>query len=245
MMPGLWIDAAEEGKKGEKISSAHAQGTKSFLFSNDEELINIFSSFPEAQVYIIAPDVTSYVRDVTKYGLLGMAWKKVRSIGFRNLLRLSFPVLTKARSIMKKDFKVLLPLLVWLDYVQLRSLHPKIIFLHYQMTDLALANDNKALLQSVLALTRKEKELKLGLMTKNLSLLERKLAEWDLSVQYVLAPFNQKGHGMRDSQKACEHLIKTTGKEYYSFGMAVDADVKKEVAYLQKIGVKEGFLKLR
>lgn len=243
MISGLWVDAADDVKKGESISSAYAQGTRSFLLSNDEELIHTISSLPDAVVYAIAPDVTSYVRDLTKYGMVGMAWKKIRSIGFVNLLRLFLPVLKKARSIMKKDFKVLLPLLVRLDYVQLRSLRPKIIFLHYQMTDLALANDNKALLAAVLALTRKEKNLKLGLMTKNLSLLERKMTEWDLSVQYILAPFNHKGHGMRDSQKACEQLIKTTGKEYYSFGMVVESEMKKEWAYLQKIGVKEGFLR--
>ena len=171
-----------------------------------------------------------------------MAWKKARSVGFFNIIKLLFPILKKARLIVKKDFRVLLPLLVKLDYLQLRSLQPKIIFLHYQMTDLALANNNRALLAAVVDAGRKEKGLKLGLMTKNLSLLERKLTEWDLSVQYILAPFNHKGHGMRDSPKACEQAVKTTGREYYSLGVVRGSEVKKEIAYLQKVGVKQGFL---
>src|SRR3989338_1940696 len=204
MIPGMWVDTLTDAEKEKSISSGYAQGTRSFLISNDAELVQKLSLLPEVQIYAIAPDVTTYVRDLTKYGMVGMAWKKARSVGFFNIIKLLFPILKKACLIVKKDFRVLLPLLVKLDYLQLRSLQPKIIFLHYQMTDLALANNNRALLAAVIDAARKEKGLKLGLMTKNLSLLERKLTEWDLSVQYILAPFNCKGYGMRDSPKACE-----------------------------------------
>ena len=172
-----------------------------------------------------------------------MGLRLLFSLGMINVFKLAFLALPKAKKILKQDFWVLLPLLVYVDYLQLKKIKPKILFLHYQMTDLALANDNKKLITAFMSLSKKRmKKVKLGLMTNNLSLLDQKLSEWGLAVDCILAPFNSKGFAMRNSKEDCETLVRKREREYYSFSKVNFIGFSKENKYLSSLGIKKPFI---
>ena len=228
---GLWIEDVPD--------AVDLSGYCAFLFRNDTAVIRALRKMPRRDAYAIVPDVQRYVRDMTKYGMVGMGIRRAWSLGPFNLLRLVPAVLKNMLGILKKKFTALVPLLVQIDYLELKKLKPRYLFLHYQLTDLALANNNKALIEAFL--TRQTKDVKLGLMTKNLSLLEEKLAAWGIDAA-VAAPFSSNGFGMRASQKECEALLKKNKREYFAFADIKSEDAQKEKNYLQKLGVKKAFI---
>ncbi len=256
----IWLDSLPEKNKRNLINSFYYWGFRSFLIYNDPEVVKELSKLKKVQVSAIVPDASLYVREMTKYGLKGMALRKIRSLGLFNLLRLIIPVLKNVPGILKKNFKVLLPILVRVDYLELKKLRPNYLFLHYQMTDLALANDNKELILAFLSLAKNEREARnkdnksyqLGLMTNNLSLLEKKMEEWNLDVKFILAPFNSKGFGMRESKERCESLLSEhpAGKEsqlgetrkYFSFSRITADELAAEESYLNNLNLKESFI---
>ena len=242
-VPGLLIGGQEKKEKLDNIDLSHEKGTKDFLIYNDSDIIKKLSSFKNIESYAIVPDVSSYVRDMTKHGMVGMGIRKIKSLGLFNLLRISLSAITKIRKILKQDFKVLLPILVKVDYLELKKLKPNHVFLHYQMTDLALANDNKELISKFLSLNLGS--AKLGLMTQNLSLLEEKLEKWGLNAASILAPFNYNGFAMRNSKEECEKMVKTKNKNYFSFTFTSNANLANELNYLQNIGLKRNFILIK
>ncbi len=242
---GLFVDGAREGTKKALIKKEYVASRGSFLVFNDAEAIAAIDSHFMSEVYAIVPDVSRYVRDMTKFGPVKMGMLKLRSLGVLELIKLGARHVWDVRAVLKQDMVKVLPILVHLDYLELKKVHPTKMFLHYQMTDLALANNNRALIACYLGLKKRYSHCELGLMTKNLTLLEEKLREWDLYAPSVLAPFQSTGYGMRTSQKKCEGLVKVPLRQYVAYTYATAARKMGEVAYLKKIGIKKAFVCLR
>lgn len=242
---GIWMEKVPEGQKARVITDNFVSCRGTFLIYNDAECTKAIDKHWTSDVAAIVPDMGRYVRDLTKYGPLKMGLQKVKALGVLNIMKTGFPLIPKTFKILAKDMKIILPILVQLDYLELRKVHPTKLFLHYQMTDLALANNNRDLIAAYLSLQKKYPHTELGLMTKNLTLLESKLREWDLYAPAVLAPFNSKGYGMRSSKKACEELLTTPLRTYYAYGVASMAKRSDELKYLEKIGIKRAYLALQ
>ncbi len=239
---GIWVEKVPDGQKTKLIKDNFVSSRGTFLIYNDPESIGAIDKHWTSDVAAIVPDMSRYVRDLTKYGPVKMGWHKVKALGIFNIIKMGFPLLPKITKIISKDMKIILPILVHLDYLELRKVHPTKLFLHYQMTDLALANNNRDLLAVYLSLQKKYPHTELGLMTKNVTLLETKLREWDLYAPVVLAPFNSKGYGMRSSKRACEVLLKAPLRTYYAYGAVSSSKRSEELQYLEKIGIKRAYL---
>lgn len=242
---GLWAEELAEGKEADVINSFYNAQGSSFLITNNAAVTNVLKGYTDARTYAIVPDLTQYVREMTQSGVAAMAIKKAKALGPLNLLKLGMPALLRARRLLKKDMCAILPLLVNADYLMLRKIKPRILFMHYQLTDMALANGNEKLLRCYLGMPL-GKKVTLGLMTKNLSLLVQKLSEWDLEAKAILAPFNRRGFAMRNSKEECENLLGAgdAGREYYSFGTVRREELKEELQYLGRLNVKKMFLRL-
>ena len=238
---GFFVDNLPDGKKAPAIKKEYVSSRGTFLIYNDPESIHAIDKHFMSDVCAIVPDIGRYVRDLTKYGPMKLGFNKVKNLGIIELAKLGLSNLKNAKKILNQDMITILPLLVHVDYLELKKINPTRLFLHYQMTDLALANNNRALIAAYLALKKKYPHCELGLMTKNLALLEQKLREWDIYAPCVLAPFNSKGAGMRTSKKDCEALLQAPLRTYYSYSKISPTKKVQELQYLQKIGIKKGF----
>jgi len=180
--------------------------------------------FPELQVYPIIPNVIGYVREATDYGLVGAARRRLRQMALVDLLKIGVRGSLKAPGVLKRDFNTLMSILFDVELASFKSLAPRVVFLHPQITDLALAFGNRALFELYSNVMRNRLHAEPGLATNNLGWLLPKLKEWKLAIPLVLTPFNPGGFLMKPSQADCESLLAST----QSFVIADKVDAKED-----------------
>jgi len=165
---------------------------------------------PQLQVYPIIPNVIGYVREATDYGLVGAARRRIQQMALLDLIKIGIGGAFKAHNVLKRDFNTLMSILFEVELASFKSLAPQVVFLHPQITDLALAFGNRRLFELYLSVMRTRFHAEPGLATNNLGWLVPKLKEWKLSTPYLLTPFNPAGFLMKPSQAECEALLAST-----------------------------------
>jgi hypothetical protein len=184
--------------------------------------------FPALQVYPIIPNVIGYVREATDYGLVGAARRRVQQMAILDLLKIGIRGALKAPGVLKRDFNTLMSILFEVELASFKSFEPPVVFLHPQITDLALAFGNRRLFELFVRVMRTRFKTEPGLATNNLGWLLPKLKEWDLTVPYLLTPFNPTGFLMKPSQAECETLLASIPSAVIADKVDVAADPKPE-----------------
>jgi hypothetical protein len=166
--------------------------------------------FPKLQVYPVIPNVIGYVREATDYGLVGAARRRLRQMALVDLLKIGIRGALKAPGVLKRDFNTLMSILFDVELASFKSLAPRVVFLHPQITDLALAFGNRPLFEMYSNVMRDRFHAQPGLATNNLGWLLPKLQQWNLTIPLVLTPFNPDGFLMKPSRSDCEVLLAST-----------------------------------
>jgi hypothetical protein len=188
-------------------------------------------TFPSLQVYPIIPNVIGYVREATDYGLVGAARRRIRQMAIVDLLKIGIRSSLSAPRVLKRDFNTLMAILFEVELASFKSLKPRVVFLHPQITDLALAFDNRALLELYLKTMRARFGAEPGLATNNLGWLLPKLKEWRLTVPFLLTPFNPSGFLMKPSQAECESILRTASSMLIADKVDATADPQQNTWY--------------
>ncbi len=188
-------------------------------------------TFGALQVYPIIPNVIGYVREATDYGLVGAARRRIQQMALVDLLRIGVRSVLNAHRVLKRDFNTLMSILFDVELANFKSLEPTVVFLHPQITDLALAFGNRDLFQLYFKTMRRRFNVEPGLATNNFGWLLPKLKEWDLQPAVILTPFNPRGFLMKPTQAACEQLLLSTS-------CALIADQVEATSYMDE-GVRE------
>ena len=214
------------------------EGQNVAFLSADSDLLKSAKSNKTKLIPII-PDASQYVRDMNKYGLVGMGIRRVMKLGPKNLIKLGLFAGPKGYKVLKKDFRAMLKALLYVELLDFQEFKPKVFFLHPQITDLALANGNKELFEIFVDLVRKF-DSEPGFATRNIGPLLESLEQWNLGTEYVLAPINRKGYKMKPSRKDVEQLV-LFNDEMAFFADFTDPGIEldeKDITYLEKLGVK-------
>jgi hypothetical protein len=156
----------------------------------------------EFQVLPIIPNVLGYVREATEYGLAGAGIRRLLRVGPLGFLRASMVGALNAPKVLRKDFPTLLSILYELEMGEFRQFAPPVVFLHHQMTDLALSFGNRAFFEKYAVLMRDRFHTEPGLVTSNFALLAARLTEWNVPIWHIAAPFNRSNFLMPGGQDA-------------------------------------------
>ena len=125
-----------------------------------------------------------------------------------------------------------------LEMLEFKQFKPKIIFLHEQMTDLALANGNKEFFKFLFGFVRKKYGADLGLMTNNGHILIKKLHEWQIPIKIMHMPLNKYGYQMKPTQEEFESLLKKSNATIFAANIGTTTVPKKEeLEYIAKLGI--------
>ena len=196
-------------------------------------------SFPALQVYPIIPNVIGYVREATDYGLVGAGRRRIRQMALLDLVRIGVRATLRAPSVLKRDFNTLMAILFDVELASFRFLKPRTVFLHPQITDLALAFGNRPLFELYVKVMRKRFGAEPGLATNNLGWLLPKLQEWQMQVPFLLTPFNPAGFLMKPSKDSCEALLRSSYQRVIADKIdAIGAPDEKTWDYLRSMGVR-------
>ncbi|MFP4580908.1 MAG: hypothetical protein ACLFQ6_09275 [Candidatus Sumerlaeia bacterium] len=144
----------------------------------------------------VIPNVLGYVREATEYGLAGAGMRRLLRVGPMGFMRASTRGALNAPKVMHKDFPTLLSILYELEMGELHAFKPPVVFLHHQMTDIALSLGNARILREYAGIMRKRFKVEPGLCTTNFVRLADYLVEWDIPIQVIAAPCNEKAYLM-------------------------------------------------
>lgn len=188
------------------------RGGKSVMTYYNADAVSVLKSFKTISnaplnVYSIVPNAAQYMRDINKYGMIGMGIRRVLKLGLVNLIKIGLIGMKNAKGVLKKNFKTILSLMLHIELVEFKKLRPRVIFLHHQMTDMLLANNNRELLSYYADFIREKYNAEPGLYTKNLALLINRLNEWNIDIRAITCAVNPKGFMMKPSKSECEKAL--------------------------------------
>jgi hypothetical protein len=200
-------------------------------------------TFPALQVYPIIPNVIGYVREATDYGLVGAARRRVAQMALVDLLKIGVRGALNAPGVLKRDFNTLMSILFEVEMASFKPLKPRVVFLHPQITDLALAFGNRRLFELYVRVMRTRFHTEPGLATNNLGWLLPKLEEWNLAIPFLLTPFNPSGFLMKPSRSDCEALLASTSSVVIADKVDATADPERKTwDYLRSHNVRAAMI---
>jgi len=194
-------------------------------------------------IYPIIPNMSSYVREVCDYGIVGAGIHRLKRLGLVNLIRMGLYNCSKALKILQRDFNTALSILFDVEMAEFRKFSPPAVFLHPQVTDLSIATNNKQLLEKFENVIRNRYKATPGVMTYNLGTLIPKLRAWEIPIKLISAPFNKSGFVMNPDQATCEKLIMENDFTLIADRISGDATLSEDsFRYLKKHGVESAVL---
>jgi hypothetical protein len=195
-------DNANGGRKGAPARNGHA-GPNGVLARNGRAAHNGFHVLP------IIPNVLGYVREATEYGLAGAGLRRLLRVGPLGFLRASLAGALNAPKVLRKDFPTLLSILYELEMGEFHQFAPPVVFLHHQMTDLALSFGNRAFFEKYAVLMRERFHTEPGLVTSNFVLLAARLTDWDVPIRHIVSPFNRAHFLMPGGLEAYQRALES------------------------------------
>ena len=229
------------------FNDAAAAGVDAVATLNQLEVLEALKktrhTFPALQVYPIIPNVIGYVREATDYGLVGAARRRVQQMALVDLLKIGVRGALKAPGVLKRDFNTLMSILFEVELASFKPLQPRVVFLHPQITDLALAFGNRRLFELYVRVMRRRFHTEPGLATNNLGWLLPKLEEWNLEIPFLLTPFNPGGFLMKPSKADCESLRAATSSVVIADKVDATTDPERETwDYLRSHNVRAAMI---
>lgn len=226
---------------------AHVDGVITLSHLNVlKALRKVRRTLPGLQVYPIIPNVIGYVREATDYGLVGAARRRLQQLALVDLFRIGLRGVRNTPGVLKRDFNTLMAILFEVEMASFRALRPRVVFLHGQITDLALALGNRALFELYVQVMRKRFGAEPGLATNNLGWLLPQLEEWQLEIPFLLTPVNPSGFLMKPSKSVCEALLRATPSVVIAD--KVDTVVEPDGntwGYLRRHGIRAALIEFR
>ncbi|MCX7045802.1 MAG: hypothetical protein NTX50_10020 [Candidatus Sumerlaeota bacterium] len=209
-----WIPSAQENPEffpgaslEQRAEFIRKNAVRALLWTFEKETWDAVQSLHRATgvpVCPVVPNMATYARDTRDKGLAGAALDRLLSLPVADIARICLGAIPAAPDVLKKDFATGVCLLAEMELARFRKLKPLAVFLHSQMTDLAMAFDNARLFAKFIALVRRRYGVAAGIATNNFGHLAPKLRRWSLAPDYLIAPFNPKGYLMYPDRAACE-----------------------------------------
>lgn len=204
---------ARTGEIEELLDELQERGVGGLMTLGDEGVVRALQRRRQGgdmafQALPIIPNVAGYVREATEYGLAGAGLRRLARVGLWGFFRASLRGATHPLAMLRKDFPTLLSILYELEMGEMHRFHPPAVFLHHQMTDLALSFNNRRFFEAYNHLMRKRFHTEPALITSQFVRLTQRLRQWKIPIRLIAAPCNPQGWrmpgGLEGYQKALE-----------------------------------------
>jgi hypothetical protein len=220
---------------------AWAVGARSMMaVVNDpiREALIAFQRWREAPLWAVVPNMTAFIRDLTDLGMVGAARARFMRLRPRDMARIGFGAVGSLGGIRRRDFATGTMLVADMELAGLRGLHVRRLFLHPQVTEIALAGGVRELFTAIA--TRAERlGIEAGLVTNNpvraAAVIGKDLARFAV----VVSPANPKGYKMFPDRQSVEALFRSDPTRF--IGSEIDAGGSvapaTALAYVRELGL--------
>ena len=190
------------------LDSAIQNGVKHVLCTTGSPLFQVFMDHPGRWPFSLAavvPNFQQFVRDTSHFGTIGAALMRVKKMSLFQMMRMGLFCAGYILQVLQMKFEILMNTFLMAEMSQLfktKKLKIDQVFLHPQMTDLALALGRSDFFPLYVKVVRTWGSTP-GFMTRNFAPLESLLKRTGVQAS-LMAPFNPKGYGMNPSREECE-----------------------------------------
>lgn len=202
------------------LDLARKSGIKRLLCTTNPLLFKLLRRDPERwpfEIFAVVPNFSQFVRDTSLYGTTGAALRRILAMPLARMFDLGMVSIKNAEKILGMRFDILMNLFLMAESSQFtgsRGGHPlnlKAVFLHHQIADLALALGQSDLLKLFIEIAHDTFDSQAGVSTNNFIALKTVIATGRMRFDWILSPFNPRGHLMNPARKDCEEILKRTG----------------------------------
>ena len=189
---------------------AYALGARAVLAVVDapiREALLAFQRWRDVPVWAVVPNMFAFIRDLTDLGMVGAARARFTRLSPAAMVRTGLGAVGRLGAIRRRDFATGTTLVAEMELAALRGLRITRLFLHPQVTEVALAGGVAAAF-TALADRAERMNIEVGIVTNNplraAAVLGRDLGRFAA----VIAPCNAKGYKMFPDRAACEALYR-------------------------------------
>lgn len=191
-------------------------------------------------MHFAVPNMPAFVRDVTEYGNIGAIVRRALKLSFTSLIKMAWWNKFNLLKLVKKDFAAGVGVLVQMEILQILKYEPSMIALTDQVSDLAVALQNKKIISTFLA-TAKQVNVQPSIVTNNLINMIQTLSDMQVRGVKIVTPFNSYGYEMNPSQAEVEQMARMIDPSIiYALS---PLDDKKENSYLTSFGISQKVVK--
>lgn len=193
-------------------------------------------------IALVVPNLAAYVRDVTGGGPIKAILTRFQQLPIRAKLSLCVNNSKDTLSVLKQDFGMGLSILAEMELESCMALRLRHGIISSAVVDLAVALNNRQVVERLLNLIQVRFKLSALIQTSNLGLTTSKMVEWgiDTSGLSYLSPLNRVGYSMRPNQAQCE-LVCRSGRVMV-MASDIDADgelhLEEALSYIGSLGVR-------
>jgi len=179
-------------------------------------------------LYVVIPALTEQERLELVPGIEPLL-KRAKAGAQASGVRTALARVTHPAAIYGGDWATRLPVLVESELAALTAGDLRGIVLDAWLTDIALATENRKMFETFVRFVRSRFHVAAAFETHNLGLLLPRLKEWEVTPDFVLAPVNANGLGMKPSPEEALAELRTSSapviaKELCAGGPAVLGD---------------------
>jgi hypothetical protein len=161
----------------------------------------------DVDVWAVVPNMNAFIRDLTDRGMVGAALGRFLRLRPAAMVATGVNALRELAPLARSDFSAGALWLAQMELAAAHGLRVRRVFLHPQLTEIALAGRVTGLFTGF-ARRARALGLEAGLVTHNPVMAAEALgAELD-SFAALVAPCNPKGYKMVPSRAACEALLR-------------------------------------
>ena len=220
---------------------AHAVGAGAVMAVVDDpirEALTQFQRWRDVPLWAVVPNMFAFIRDLTDLGMVGAARSRFFRLRPGDMIRQALGAVTQVRGVLTKDFATGGTLVANMELAGLRGLRISRLFLHPQLTELALAGGVTSLFTSLLDRAARV-GLEAGLITNNPVRAATLLGDDLRRFACVVSPANPRGWKMFPGRRECEALFRSDPTRFLAADPSAGGSVAPAdaLAYVRDLGL--------
>ena len=228
---------------------AYALGAHTILAVFDDtirEALVAFQRWRDVQVWAVVPNMFAFIRDLTDLGVVGATRARFMRLTPPAMVRTGFRTMLALDGIRRRDLAIGTMLVSDMELAALRELRVTRIFLHPQVTEIALAGGAATVFRA-LAATAQRLGIESGLVTHNPLRAAAVLGPELRRFTAIIAPCNPKGYKMFPNQEECERLFRSDPARFLATEVTAGGTVALDAAlgHARALGLSGAVLDVR
>jgi hypothetical protein len=228
---------------------ARAVGVTSVMAVLDrrtEAALREFQIWRDLSVWAVVPNMYAFIRDLTDRGLVGAALARLLRLRPSAMVATGMNALRELGPLARSDFSAGALWLAQMELAAAQELRVRRVFLHPQLTEIALAGRVTGLFTEF-ARRARSLGLEAGLVTHNPVLAAEVLGDEIDSFAAIVAPCNPKGYKMVPDRSTSEGLLRSRRGQFWAgeFSAGGSVPMAAALAHGRELGLAGALLDLR